>query len=382
MSNSARVLQVFRQAGVARPCALGRSVAYARRAASTASSSTATTGASEDGQITHIPASLARPGPREATLPPARLKPVSPSHFTGRPQYIDAVLNLEDLIRQSKRALQQTFLVEPHSNPPPSSGTRWLTRTDLSNALTRPLKASEYRNLTDLLATLGRWSQLLQSHFASGQHGHEHQYLADKVGKTLQKFVRKDQAAAVAEAFDERGVTRASSHVDELGRAYARGRRKDASARVWIIPVKTEAETETAGASGSAQSATPPKPALDPLSIQINNRPLSHIFTNPIHRESVLYPLRLASALGAFNVFAISRGGGSSGQAGAVAHGIANCLLEWYKEQARLTGDATKVKDLAKLLHKDGIIRRDPRVVERKKTGLAKARKAYTWVKR
>ncbi|KIO32212.1 hypothetical protein M407DRAFT_66924, partial [Tulasnella calospora MUT 4182] len=103
--------------------------------------------------------------------------------------------------------------------------------------------------------------------------------------------------------------------------------------------------------------------------ILINNLPLAEYFPTVTDREKVTRPLKLAGVLGAYNVFALVRGGGTSGQAGALAHGIAKALIP-------------HVPDTAKILSKAGLTKRDPRMVERKKTGLAKARKAYAWVKR
>ncbi|KAK0485801.1 ribosomal protein S5 domain 2-like protein [Armillaria novae-zelandiae] len=103
--------------------------------------------------------------------------------------------------------------------------------------------------------------------------------------------------------------------------------------------------------------------------ILVNNLPLSQYFPKTVDRERVVYPLKVAGVLGKFNIFTIARGGGSTGQTGAIAHGIAKGLLAHDQE-------------LLTVLHKANLIKRDPRVVERKKTGLAKARKRYTWVKR
>ena len=60
--------------------------------------------------------------------------------------------------------------------------------------------------------------------------------------------------------------------------------------------------------------------------ILVNNKPLNEYFQVPVDRERIIRPFRLAGLLGAYNVFALVRGGGKSGQAGAVAHGIAKCL--------------------------------------------------------
>jgi len=88
-----------------------------------------------------------------------------------------------------------------------------------------------------------------------------------------------------------------------------------------------------------------------------------------IDREKILRPFRLTGLLGAFNVFALVRGGGMTGQSGAIAHAIAKSLAE-------------HVPDVKIILQRSKLLRRDPRMVERKKPGRAKARKGYTWVKR
>ncbi|KAJ3008250.1 hypothetical protein NUW54_g3225 [Trametes sanguinea] len=106
--------------------------------------------------------------------------------------------------------------------------------------------------------------------------------------------------------------------------------------------------------------------------ILVNGMPLVDWFTAAPHlidRERVVRPFRVAGLLGAYNVFALVRGGGSTGQSGAIALGIAKAL-------------AAHVPDVEPLLRKAKLLKRDPRSVERKKTGRAKARKAYTWVKR
>jgi len=103
--------------------------------------------------------------------------------------------------------------------------------------------------------------------------------------------------------------------------------------------------------------------------ILVNGMPLSKYFPLPADRERVVRPFKLTGLLGAYNVFAIVRGGGTTGQSGAVAHGIAKGL-------------AAHVPDVELVLRRSKLSRRDPRMVERKKTGLAKARKRYAWVKR
>jgi small subunit ribosomal protein S9 len=232
---------------------------------------------------------------------------------------------------------------------------------------------------------LDRYSSLVRSHLASGAAGAANAELAVSVEETLSKFARDERKGEAVE--EER-----ESKVDEQGRAYSRGRRKDASARVWVIPTKIES-TAIDATSDVISSAG---------EVLINAQPLSSYFSRVDLREQVLWPLRLTGTLGAFNVFGLTRGGGNSGQAGAIAHGLANALIGWFENQARETGDEERLMAVRAVLYKgelrerggegdeadgeafatDGVAKRDPRMVERKKPGMAKARKAYTWVKR
>ena len=121
------------------------------------------------------------------------------------------------------------------------------------------------------------------------------------------------------------------------------GRRKTSVARVRLIP-------------GSGQ-------------IIINNRQFGDYFGRDVLRSFVEAPFKVTETMGHFDVFANIKGGGLSGQAGALRHGIARALLE--------AGD-----DYRGELKKAGLLRRDPRMVERKKYGLKKARKRPQFSKR
>jgi small subunit ribosomal protein S9 len=101
----------------------------------------------------------------------------------------------------------------------------------------------------------------------------------------------------------------------------------------------------------------------------INGRPLEEYFPRPVHRARVLAPLKIAGAEGTYDVRVRVHGGGISGQAGAVRHGIARALVE-ADPQLRVP------------LKRQGFLTRDARVVERKKAGLHKARKAPQFSKR
>jgi len=131
--------------------------------------------------------------------------------------------------------------------------------------------------------------------------------------------------------------------IDKQGRAYATGKRKDAVARVWIKP-------------GSGK-------------IVINDRVIETYFARPVLRMLIQQPLSTASRSGQYDVICTVSGGGLSGQAGAVRHGISKALT--YFEP-----------DLRTVLKRGGFLTRDSRVVERKKYGKAKARRSFQFSKR
>jgi len=103
--------------------------------------------------------------------------------------------------------------------------------------------------------------------------------------------------------------------------------------------------------------------------VTVNTRPIEDYFPVPLTRKIILQPLTVTETVGKFNVMANISGGGSSGQAGALRHGIARALLKFNEE-------------FKSLLRKNGLITRDPRMRERKKYGLKKARKRPQFSKR
>jgi small subunit ribosomal protein S9 len=131
--------------------------------------------------------------------------------------------------------------------------------------------------------------------------------------------------------------------LDKYGRAYATGRRKDAVARVWLKP-------------GSGK-------------IVINGREQEVYFARPTLRLVINQVFDVTDRRGQYDVEATVKGGGLSGQAGAVRHGISTALTRYEP------GLRTTVK-------REGFLTRDPRVVERKKYGRAKARRSFQFSKR
>ncbi|KAJ1941095.1 37S ribosomal protein S9, mitochondrial, partial [Linderina pennispora] len=118
-------------------------------------------------------------------------------------------------------------------------------------------------------------------------------------------------------------------------------------------------------------------PAPEPISpilahpgeVLVNGKPLAEYFARTTDRESVLFPFQTISKIGQFNVYGVVHGGGLTGQAEALQLAIARAT----HAMNRTLHDG---------IRRAGLLRRDPRTVERKKTGQPKARKRYTWVKR
>ncbi len=131
--------------------------------------------------------------------------------------------------------------------------------------------------------------------------------------------------------------------LDKFGRAYATGRRKDAVARVWLKP-------------GSGK-------------ITVNGRDQEVYFARPTLRLVINQPFGITERAGQYDIIATVKGGGLSGQAGAVLHGIAQALTR-YEPVLRTT------------VKRAGFLTRDSRAVERKKYGKAKARKSFQFSKR
>ena len=155
----------------------------------------------------------------------------------------------------------------------------------------------------------------------------------------LKDAVSGDAAEAAVEAAP---ITREPVR-DELGRSYATGKRKDAVARVWIKP-------------GSGK-------------VTVNGREMNTYFARPVLQMVLRQPFDVAGVDGQFDVMATVKGGGLSGQAGAVKHGISKAL-QLYEPSLRPALKAA------------GFLTRDARVVERKKYGKRKARRSFQFSKR
>ncbi|MFM2354888.1 MAG: hypothetical protein RLZZ528_624 [Pseudomonadota bacterium] len=153
---------------------------------------------------------------------------------------------------------------------------------------------------------------------------------------------RAAAAEAIATTVTEAAAPRTPQR-DSLGRSYATGKRKDAVARVWIKPGKGK--------------------------VTVNGKDMSAYFARPVLQMILRQPFTIANVEGQFDVMATVAGGGLSGQAGAVKHGISKAL-QLYEPSLRPALKAA------------GFLTRDSRVVERKKYGKAKARRSFQFSKR
>jgi small subunit ribosomal protein S9 len=158
-----------------------------------------------------------------------------------------------------------------------------------------------------------------------------------KATTVVERKVEKPAAKAEGSKSDNK------PKLDKQGRAYATGRRKDSIARVWIKPGKGNFE--------------------------INGRKIEDYFGRPTLRMVINQPFVTANRAGGYDVFCTVIGGGLSGQAGALRHGISRALTKFEPE-------------LRGALKSGGFLTRDSRIVERKKYGRAKARRSFQFSKR
>ena len=152
-----------------------------------------------------------------------------------------------------------------------------------------------------------------------------------------------DSLEALGDAAQVTEVSKVVPQIDELGRTYATGKRKDAVARVWVKP-------------GSGK-------------VTVNGRDVTVYFARPVLRMVLSQPFQVTDRLGQYDIICTVTGGGLSGQAGAVRHGISKALM-------------LREPELRPILKKVGMLTRDSRVVERKKYGRAKARRSFQFSKR
>ncbi len=162
--------------------------------------------------------------------------------------------------------------------------------------------------------------------------------MAEEETRTLDSLAELSQVAE-----PEADASAPEPSIDPQGRTYATGKRKDAVARVWIKPGKGQ--------------------------ITVNKRQVEVYFARPALRMIINQPFDATNRRDQYDIVCTVGGGGLSGQAGAVRHGLSRALL-------------AREPELRKVLRAGGFLTRDSRVVERKKYGKAKARRSFQFSKR
>ncbi len=167
--------------------------------------------------------------------------------------------------------------------------------------------------------------------------------MKEQLEKIREMQDKKELPDAKKELSKNSGSDQSDSKIDPQGRSYATGRRKDSTARVWVK-------------RGNGQ-------------MYINGKVINDYFSRPVLQMQLNHVFEIANREGQFDVMATVKGGGLSGQAGAVKHGLSKALCFFEPE-------------LRKPLKAAGLLTRDSRTVERKKYGRAKARKSFQFSKR
>ena len=300
----------------------------------------------------------------------SKLKPESPSFYTARAGYYDQVIQIQAAISHVRKALTtlQLLPLPPFARKSlPPLHPVWKPQDEMATDFHSTMTTTRYRRVTALLNELNDYNRI--AHAANCTD------LANGIGDIVAMFESGKKETYVAQA------KRKKVALDSHGRSYTVGKRKTSSARVWMIPVNKPPQSASDAIErmfGIPDSSTR-KPVVSTTTILVNNIPLAEYFPVPADRERITRPFKVAGVLGAYNVFALVRGGGTTGQSGALAHGISKALVA-HEPKLDLILRRGMFVPLSfcysvLTLFKAKLLRRDPRMVERKKTGLAKARK-------
>ncbi|OTB05760.1 hypothetical protein M426DRAFT_32145, partial [Hypoxylon sp. CI-4A] len=241
----------------------------------------------------------------------ARPMPVSPSYFSRHAQFNDSFVLVQDLSRKYGRL--------PTVLPGQAQRVAWKTKEQYRLAVGEAVKARDYS------ACIGLVKRLNQIH-------------PDLMPQEVQDGIRPFKRDINIYLNTPKPIP-----IDKFGRSHGVGRRKSSMARAWLV-------------EGTGE-------------VLINGKTLNDAFGRVHDRESALWGLKTMERMDKYNVWALVEGGGTTGQAEALAMAIAKAL-------------AVHEPALKTPLRKAGCLTRDPRKVERKKAGHVKARKMPAWVKR
>ncbi|KAI1407436.1 37S ribosomal protein S9 [Hypoxylon sp. FL1857] len=247
----------------------------------------------------------------ELQLPYARPMPASPSYFSRHVQFNDSFVLVQDLARKYARL--------PTVSPGHAQRVAWKTKEQYRLAVGEAVKSRDYAACIGLVKRL-------------------HQIHPDLMPEEVLEGIRPFKRDINIYLNRPKPIP-----IDKFGRSHGVGRRKSSIARAWLV-------------EGTGE-------------VLINGKTLNDAFGRVHDRESALWGLKTMERMDKYNVWALVEGGGTTGQAEALAMAIAKAL-------------AVQEPALKTPLRKAGCLTRDPRKVERKKAGHVKARKMPTWVKR
>lgn len=271
-----------------------------------------------------------KPDAHGPSASPARIIPSSPSYFTGSPTFNDDTLLLQ-------------ALVDKYSQVPTVAADQiprayWVTVGHYRSTVNERVSSSKFARLQRLLSQLNRIHR---------------SFMPEEVQAVLQRFTRPG-LEKIAQA--------KVGKIDQWGRSLGVGRRKESTARVWLV-------------EGTGE-------------ILINGRAIAQAFPRLHDRESALWALSSAERMDKYNVFALIQGGGITGQAESMTLALAKALLvhEPALKPALRRGKINRsefyVLGPVLMPVAAGCVTSDARRVERKKAGRVKARKRPAWVKR
>ncbi|UNI19098.1 37S ribosomal protein S9, mitochondrial [Purpureocillium takamizusanense] len=241
----------------------------------------------------------------------ARTVPATPSYFSREPQFNDLYIRLSNLLTK----YHHLPTVSPNQAPP----VPWTKLLEIRSQMGEPVKASHYAKVMRLAKRL------------------------NIIEPTLRPVEVKLALQDISRDIDPFANVPHPISIDKFGRAIGVGKRKESTARAFVV-------------EGTGE-------------VLVNGKTLSEAFGRVHDRESAVWALTATERLDKYNVWVLVEGGGTTGQAEAITLAVAKALL--VHEPA-----------LKPALRKAGCITRDPRTVERKKHGRVKARKMPAWVKR
>jgi small subunit ribosomal protein S9 len=250
------------------------------------------------------------------TPKPPKPMPDSPSFYTTRSVYNDQIIYLERAIGRAHHLLRSHHLLPlpdfARESLPPLTPV-WKNQMQIASNFDTKMSLGRYRKVVKLLNQLNDYHRIATV-------GSCH-ILAEKIRNITSMFENKEKGAVLA-----RGKNKKKVELDEHGRSYSLGKRKTSSARVWMIPVQAPKREPTPDEM-LGLTETHPTYSVTTTTILVNNLPINEYFGLPADRERITRPLRIAGVLGKYNIFAIVRGGGTTGQSGALAQGISKAVV-------------------------------------------------------